>query len=141
MKHIILILFNVVFVGAIFAQSEAALISQAQARDLRKLLAAVPEIPRGHFLLDTTRLNASNTKSEAHGKFHLATPQSLATVLTAYRVKYPKNIYLSKQSSVVIFSARSVVRYDLYIVSESDLEGIMVAEGDVVLVGNYGDYL
>jgi hypothetical protein len=99
------------------------------------------KIEKGAFVLDTTLLNRSNTATEAHSRFYFTAPQTLTSVLSNYRKAYPDNFFLSPQTSILVFSKNTIIRREMYLLKEGDLDGVVINEGDIVILGNLGDYL
>lgn len=116
------------------------LIKFKQGRDLRLLLNA-PEREKGTFLLDTSRLNFTGEKSAAYGQSLIAAPINLGVVIKNFKENFPDDYFLSKQSTVVVFSRDQVLRLDLYKTTEQELSSSVINEGDIVIIGNFGDYL
>jgi hypothetical protein len=140
MKSIVLFIACMILPITLPAQT-SSLIQSSQARDLRLLVSAGLQIESGAFLLDTSFLNSSSTKTAAHGRFFLPAPQTLASILSGYKRSYPENIFLSNQSSILVFSKNSIIRRDMYLLKDSDLSDVVINEGDIVILGNFGDYL
>jgi hypothetical protein len=126
-----------------FAQQDLSL-RQSQARDLRELIMARSEIAKnqsmGVFILDARELNKTSNKTSAHAIFSWSGSVKLSDVIEKYKKQFADNFYFSKQSSIVVFSQGLVVRFDL-IKGEEALGNVIIAPGDIVFLGNYGDYL